>query len=238
VNVVDPLGLWGWNPISDVTQAATDVGHHWRGIAQAAIVVGAAVGTGLCVAATDGLCLAATPFIGGLVGAATYSVSGGQHTAGGYAQAFGEGAWSVRWHWCAPRVGAELPLLQSASTWLLAQVRVSTIIRRVPGATASAGTWRLVESAPSRMHPSPSTSCSMEVTELGDRPADSESVNGSWLEVVNNYRWVGDPRLGKFKVYVDGKTVGSAPLSGSLRVPINPGHHCEGATLVVFESTR
>lgn len=59
--------------------------------AQTAIVVGAAVGTGLCVAATGGLCLAATPFIGGLAGTATYSVSSGQHTAGGYAQAFGEG---------------------------------------------------------------------------------------------------------------------------------------------------
>jgi hypothetical protein len=71
---------------------------------------------------------------------------------------------------------------------------------------------------------------------LGDLPADSESVNGSWLEVVNNYRWVGDPRLGKFKVYVDGKTVGSAPLSGSLRVPINPGHRTVRVRLWWFSS--
>ena len=110
VNFIDPLGLsWcSWSPVGcgevqkvthDTVQAWNDTGgkavsyvhQHWRGIAQTAIVVGAAVGTGLCVAATDGLCLAATPFIGGLVGTATYSLSGGQHTAGGYAQAFGEG---------------------------------------------------------------------------------------------------------------------------------------------------
>jgi RHS repeat-associated protein len=27
VNEADPLGLWGWNPISDVVQAAKDTGH-------------------------------------------------------------------------------------------------------------------------------------------------------------------------------------------------------------------
>lgn len=58
---------------------------------------------------------------------------------------------------------------------------------------------------------------------MGDLPVESEAFSGCWMEVVNKYRWVGDPRLGKFKVYVDGKAVGSAPLSGSLRVPIHPG---------------
>ena len=27
INESDPLGLWGWNPISDVVQAAKDTGH-------------------------------------------------------------------------------------------------------------------------------------------------------------------------------------------------------------------
>jgi hypothetical protein len=86
------------------------------------------------------------------------------------------------------------------------------------------------------MHPFPSTSCLMGVTELDDLPVDSGSVNGCWLEVVNNYRWVGDPRLGRFKVYVDGNAVGSAPLSGSLRVPIHPGHRTVRVRLWWFSS--
>jgi hypothetical protein len=65
----------------------------------------------------------------------------------------------------------------------------------------------------------------MGVTELGDLSMDSGSVDGCWLEVVNNYRWVGDPRFGRFKVYIDGKAVGLAPLFDTLRVPIHPGHH-------------
>lgn len=48
---------------------------------------------------------------------------------------------------------------------------------------------------------------------------------GYWLEVVNNYQWIGDPRIGKFRVYLDGKAVGWAPLSGALQVPLDPGHH-------------
>jgi hypothetical protein len=57
VNETDPLGLWGWNPISDVTQAAHDVGHyvntHKAAIAEVAagvtivvVVVAATVATG------------------------------------------------------------------------------------------------------------------------------------------------------------------------------------------------
>jgi len=51
VNVVDPLGLWGWNPISDVSQAAGDVGHyvitHKKGIE-----VGVSIGLGVLAAGT------------------------------------------------------------------------------------------------------------------------------------------------------------------------------------------
>jgi RHS repeat-associated protein len=51
VNESDPLGLWGWNPISDVTQVAGDVGHyvvtHKKGIE-----IGVGVGLGALAAAT------------------------------------------------------------------------------------------------------------------------------------------------------------------------------------------
>jgi hypothetical protein len=57
VNGVDPLGLWGWNPISDVAQAAGDVGHYVNthkaaiaevaaGVAIVVVVVVATVATG------------------------------------------------------------------------------------------------------------------------------------------------------------------------------------------------
>jgi hypothetical protein len=51
VNETDPLGLWGWNPISDVSQAAGDVGHyvvtHKKGIE-----VGVGIGLGVLAAGT------------------------------------------------------------------------------------------------------------------------------------------------------------------------------------------
>jgi RHS repeat-associated protein len=57
VNGVDPLGLWGWNPVSDLTQTWNDTGgkivtytaQHWRGIVTIAAVAGGAlvvIGTG------------------------------------------------------------------------------------------------------------------------------------------------------------------------------------------------
>jgi RHS repeat-associated protein len=51
VNEVDPLGLWGWNPISDITQAAGDVGH-FVVTHKKAIEVGAGVVLGVAAAAT------------------------------------------------------------------------------------------------------------------------------------------------------------------------------------------
>ena len=51
VNASDPLGLWGWNPIFDVSQAAGDVGHyvvtHKKGIE-----VGVGIGLGVLAAGT------------------------------------------------------------------------------------------------------------------------------------------------------------------------------------------
>jgi hypothetical protein len=63
-------------------------------------------------------------------------------------------------------------------------------------------------------------------------------LDSSWLEVVNSYRWIGDPRLGRFRVYVDGKAVGTAPLSGALRVPVDPGHHVVRVRLWWYLSPR
>ena len=95
VNGVDPMGLWGLNPISDVAQAAGDVGHfvmqHHQVIEQVATIGGAIVGMAACDAATAGLCSAFTPVAGALVGTALYAEGGGSHTAQGYAMAFASG---------------------------------------------------------------------------------------------------------------------------------------------------
>jgi len=47
----------------------------------------------------------------------------------------------------------------------------------------------------------------------------------SEIVVVNDYAWIGDPRLGAFIVAVDGQRVGKAPLDGTLRWPVAPGTH-------------
>lgn len=65
--------------------------HHWRGIAQVATSVGIGLGAAACVAASDGMCALALPYIGGLGGMAIYAESSGQHTAAGYGLAFAEG---------------------------------------------------------------------------------------------------------------------------------------------------
>jgi hypothetical protein len=59
VNVTDPLGLWGWNPISDVTQAAGDVGHyvakHKAAIIEIAVGVTIVAGIVIATVATGGI---------------------------------------------------------------------------------------------------------------------------------------------------------------------------------------
>jgi hypothetical protein len=45
------------------------------------------------------------------------------------------------------------------------------------------------------------------------------------IEVVNAYQWMGDPRFGKFHVYVDGVKAGVAPIFGSLQTQVAPGDH-------------
>ncbi len=49
--------------------------------------------------------------------------------------------------------------------------------------------------------------------------------HGSWLLVVNDYQWIGNPRLGAFSVYVDGRLAGIAPLGEDLNVQVDPGRH-------------
>jgi hypothetical protein len=46
------------------------------------------------------------------------------------------------------------------------------------------------------------------------------------VELVNAYQWIGDPRLARFHLYVDGKKVGSArPVGGACRTEVAPGSH-------------
>jgi hypothetical protein len=66
-----------------------------------------------------------------------------------------------------------------------------------------------------------------------ERRADNELVTGEQggaesdgtIEVLNKYQWVGDPRLGRFRVSIDGKAAGFAPLEGSLQTMVAPGSH-------------
>jgi hypothetical protein len=46
------------------------------------------------------------------------------------------------------------------------------------------------------------------------------------VELINAYRWIGDARIARFHLYVDGKKVGSArPLGGSCQTRVAPGSH-------------
>jgi hypothetical protein len=64
------------------------------------------------------------------------------------------------------------------------------------------------------------------------------SADGGWLEVVNRYQWIHDPHQGRFRVYLDGKAAGWAPLSGSLRVPVDAGRHVVRVRLWWYLSPR
>ena len=77
VNESDPLGLWGWNPISDVTQAAGDVGHfvvtHKKDIE-----IGAGVALGVAAAATGvGAIVEGATLTGVLLGAGSVAAGVG-----------------------------------------------------------------------------------------------------------------------------------------------------------------
>jgi RHS repeat-associated protein len=88
---IDPLGLWGWNPLQDVGQAWHDtLGQHWRGATQVGIAVVGGVAATACIAATAGICggaigtIAVVGGIGITAGDASYAVGGGDHTLKGY----------------------------------------------------------------------------------------------------------------------------------------------------------
>jgi hypothetical protein len=49
--------------------------------------------------------------------------------------------------------------------------------------------------------------------------------SGGGIEVVNRYQWVANPRQGRLRVSIDGKSAGFAPLEGSLRATVAPGNH-------------
>jgi hypothetical protein len=47
----------------------------------------------------------------------------------------------------------------------------------------------------------------------------------SYLVVINNYQWIGDPRAAGFVVYIDGRRVGVAALGDRLSTTVAPGAH-------------
>jgi hypothetical protein len=60
---------------------------------------------------------------------------------------------------------------------------------------------------------------------FGQAMTDARTGGQAELLVVNDYRWVGEPSLGSFTVYLDGRRVGVAPLHGTLEVSVTPGAH-------------
>ena len=96
LNATDPsgaCGLWGSDTcLGDAASAVVStVSNNWSFVAQAATVAAVGIGTAACIAATDGLCALALPFIGAATGTALYAESTGPHTAEGYAMSFAEG---------------------------------------------------------------------------------------------------------------------------------------------------
>jgi len=53
----------------------------------------------------------------------------------------------------------------------------------------------------------------------------SQNDDTGSITVVNDYRWIGDPRLGAVSVYVDGRQAGVAPLRGRLDLDVPSGRH-------------
>ncbi|MCX5160038.1 RHS repeat protein [Streptomyces sp. NBC_00264] len=97
-------GVWknsGGRFASGVHNFASVVGDfakdHWRGIAQAAVIIVGGVAVTICTAATAGVCAGAggiimSAAIGATQGIATYGLSGGEHSAEGYVQSASIGA--------------------------------------------------------------------------------------------------------------------------------------------------
>ncbi|WP_327275477.1 RHS repeat-associated core domain-containing protein [Streptomyces sp. NBC_01224] len=83
----------GGKVVSGAADAAGAIGgffeDHWRGLAQAGIIIVGIIAIGVCTAATAGVCAGAggiimSAAIGAAQGIATYGVSGGKHTTSGY----------------------------------------------------------------------------------------------------------------------------------------------------------
>jgi hypothetical protein len=63
------------------------------------------------------------------------------------------------------------------------------------------------------------------VESLADNDHMNSVLSDGAIEVVNKYQWVGNPRPGRFRVSIDDKAAGFAPLQGSLRAVVSPGSH-------------
>jgi hypothetical protein len=58
------------------------------------------------------------------------------------------------------------------------------------------------------------------------------------IAVINDYRWVGAPKGGRFAVYLDGRFAGWAPLGGVFRLEVHPGTYFLRVRLNYFFSPR
>lgn len=144
VNEGDPVGLWGWNPISDITQAASDVAHHWKtaaavvGVAAAAASVVVTAGADIPVlaaaaTATEGLDAASLA-----AGATDFSAICGSAVLQGYAAtattaSLGAGVVGTAGA-CVPVLGGSFG---GACVWAAATLGLGGIASRFAGLVAS-----------------------------------------------------------------------------------------------------
>jgi hypothetical protein len=63
-------------------------------------------------------------------------------------------------------------------------------------------------------------------------------VTESAVVVVNCYRWIGNPAAAGFVVYLDGRRIGVAPVSGALTVQVGAGRHVVRVRLWYFLSSK
>ena len=122
-----------------------------------------------------------------------------------------------------PQAGAESLRRRRALISVWVPHKGFLTIRRARVVTALAGTWNLAQLGPSKTHPFRLTKSLRAVSNMARYSRPLTASGDCHLEIVNSYKWIADPRFGSFKVYVDGKAVGNAPLASSLKVAVLPG---------------
>ncbi len=103
------------------------------------------------------------------------------------------------------------------STLRSEEPRATGITPKVRVVTPCRATCPRFSMVPITMHRFHGTSFSGAV-EMAE-PATAE------ITICNDYRWIGDPRLGRFSVFVDGEELGRAEVASSFQTALPTGDH-------------